>query len=178
MINIIVETGEGLPESNSYITPQFASDYAEFAGTDVWCNNTNKHELAIVQASSFLDSRYFRRYCGTKLNPAQGLLLPRNISGHSSSIPESIRKATAYLAIQFLIEGNLDLNANSDAAIKSQGISLGNGAISETVTYYDNESAKNTFSAFAQVDAYIDQAMNDIGCGSTNNSIFVPIWKS
>lgn len=179
MITIVVETGQASPESNSYVSPEYMEQFAALSGNPDWCNHSDKHELAMVQASAFLDTRYFRRFCGQKLNDAQGLMLPRKINGQSTPIPDSIKKAVASLALQFISEGGLSLNANRDASIRSESFSLGGGALSETIQYYDDEQAKGQFSEFAYSDSMIDMSMQEMGCGNAaSGTRFIPTFRS
>lgn len=159
-IIIIVETGEGLPESNSYITPQFASDYADTSGnTNTWCNNVSKQNLALVQAARFLDLRYGNRFKGVQLNPEQGLLYPRRFKAvhcgqpSTPAIPKALKMAQAQLAIQFLTDGTLDLNANATNNVIETSVSVGNGAVQETLKFA--RPVQQSF--FSVADGYIDQ---------------------
>lgn len=179
MINLIVEDGTGLSNSNSYIDKTFAENYFLLNGSTLWEDNCDKHELALVQASTFFDLRYSARFCGTLVNPDQGLLFPRKVNGSNTNIPKELKNAVASLALMFLEDGKLDLNANSDSAIKSTSVNVGNGAIQETLTYYDQSASKTPFSYFVITDRYINQLMKTINCESnlTNGIMFIPSYK-
>lgn len=176
-ITLIVEDGSGVENANSYIDAAYMSQYAELQGSSDWCNNTDQQTLALVQASQFIDLRYSARFCGELVHEDQGLLFPRIVNGVNSGIPKSLKNAVASLALQYLQDGGLDLNANADASVKAESISLGNGAIVESKTYYDNESAKASFSNFAVTDRYVDQLMKTVGCGGASSSLFIPAYR-
>lgn len=176
-ITLIVEDGTGTnPAANSYIDSTFMSNYAELQGSDIWCDNTSKQNLALVQASAFLDLRYSARYCGEVVNESQGLLFPRKIKGKESGIPTALKNAVAQLALQFLTDGTLDLNANSDMAVSSETVSVGNGAVSESRTYF-KESSRTPFSAFAIADRYVNQLMINVGCECRSGAMFIPALR-
>lgn len=175
MINIIVETGQGLDNSNSYVDADFVSQYAELQGNDIWCNNTSLQSIALVQSAAFMDMRYASWYPGVPLTLTQALLYPRKYSGICATpgatigIPMQLKKAQAALALQFITnEGVLDLNANATNMIKQQAVSVGNGAVSESITYF----APIEQSAYSVPDALIKQ-LSPI----QNNGMFIPIMR-
>lgn len=179
MIDLIIEDGTGVPDSNSYIDEAYAKDYFILNGSTLWEDNCHLQKLALVQASSFFDLRYSTRFCGDVVNVDQGLLFPRSIHGTSTGIPKQLKNAVASLALLFMQDGVLDLNANSDNAIKSSSVSVGNGAVQETLTYYDKPASKTPFSYFSVTDRYIDQLMKSVGCESrSNSSMFIEAYRS
>lgn len=165
-ITLTTEDGTGLENANSYIDTTFAEAYFDAQGSDLWKKNVSKRELALVQASQFLDLRYSERFGGTILTDGQGLLFPRLFNGTATEVPMGIKKATAQLAMQYLADGNLDLNANSDATVSSEEVSVGNGAVVEKKSYF-KESGKAAFSAFAIADRFVEQALRSLGMMST-----------
>lgn len=175
-ITIIVEDGTGIEDANSYIDETFMSDYVDLQGSTIWCDNVSKQSLALVQATQFFDLRYSSRFCGELVSEDQGLLFPRLINGVNTGIPKQLKNAVAALAFKFLSEGTLDLNANSGAAISSQSVSVGNGAVSETINYF-KESSKAAYSEFAITDRYVNQLMKNIGCESKGNSMFIEAYR-
>ena len=176
-ITLVLEDGTGSnPAANSYISEAFMSDYADLQGSTAWCDNTSLQTLALVQASQFLDLRYSGRFCGELVDADQGLLFPRLVNETNTGIPKQLKNAVAALALQFLTEGALDLNANSDSAISSESVSVGNGAVTETVNYF-KESSKVAFSQFAITDRYVNQLMTNIGCEAKGNSMFIQAYR-
>lgn len=171
-IVIVVEDGNGLPNANSYIDAQFASEYAESIGSDIWCNNTSKQNLALVQSARFLDLRYGTMFKGIPLNPDQGLLYPRRFkpvgcASPQSGIPKALKMAQAALAMQFLTDGQLDLNADATSPVIETSVSVGNGAVSETIKY-----AKPVQTSYFSIsDGYIRQL------NPTFSSAFVPVVR-
>lgn len=132
MITIIVEDGTGLEDANSYVDTQFVINYEETLGKASF-NAASEHEqnVALVQASRFIDMRYRKRMLSDKLNVNQGLQLPRE----DISITNSFKNAVAHATVMYIEQG-LDLNANKNNAIRRQSTGIGSGAIQETVEYF------------------------------------------
>lgn len=176
-ITLIIEDGTGIDNANAYVDADYVTAYAELQGDTTWKNNASKHNLAIVQASQFLDLRYSDRYCGEIVSWTQGLLFPRTVNGTATGIPKPLKNAVAQLALQYLTDGTLDLNANSDAAVSSESVSVGNGAVTETKSYF-KESAKTPFSNFAIADRFVNQLMQSVGCECRGKgSMFIEAYK-
>lgn len=177
-LTLILEDGTGVVGANSYLSESEMGDLAELLGSDSWCNNTNKQIISLIQASSFIDSRYYNRYCGERVSDDQGMEFPRRINGVDTGIPTNFKMAVASLVLQLLDTGSLDLNANLEAELKSESISLGQNALSEKKEYFQTESS-NRSSQFAMADSYLDRAMKQIGCGGTNSGIFqfIPAYR-
>lgn len=176
---LVVENGMGLPEANSYADAAFVSNYADLQGSDVWCNNSNLQDIALAQASAFIDLRYSARFCGELVNEDQGMLFPRKIRGKSTGIPKALKQAVAALALQYITDGGLDLNANAENAVKSTSVSVGNGAVSESTTYFDKPNGRISFSNFAVSDRYVTQVMKSIGCESgVDSAMFIEAWRA
>lgn len=169
---IHVETGTGDASSNSYIDAQFVSDYAEQMGNDIWCNNVSKQNIALIQAARFLDLRYGNMFKGIPLNIDQGLLYPRRFKPNhctnpTSGIPKALKMAQAQLAIQYLTDGTLDLNADATSPVIETSVSVGSGAVSETIKYAKPVQQ----SYFAVADGYIAQL------NPSFTSAFVPLTR-
>lgn len=169
---IIVADGTN-PDANSYIDAQFADDYANSIGSDVWCDNASKQSLALIQSARFLDLRYGQRFKGIPLDPEQILQYPRRFkpvgctTQHEPAIPRALKYAQAHLAIQFLEDGALDLNANATQNVISTSVSVGNGAVAETIQYAKPVQE----SYFSVADGYIAQLHQSF------SSAIVPILR-
>lgn len=169
---LVVEDGTGIPSANSYCDLNFIEQYAAQMGSDVWCNNVSKQILAAINASFFLDLRYGNMFKGIPLNVDQGLLYPRRFkpvgcNSNTSGIPRALKMAQAALALQFLTDGVLDLNANATAPVIETSVSVGNGAVSETIKYAKPVQT----SYFSVADGYIRQL------NPTFSSAFVPVTR-
>ncbi len=174
-ITIVVEDGTGLPNANTYVDAAFVAQYAEQMGSDLWCDNTSKQSVALIQSAAFMDMRYASWYPGVPLTTTQGLLYPRRFVGQcvtpgaATGIPLQLKKAQAALALQYLAnDGVLDLNANATNMIKQQAVSVGNGAVSESITYF----APIEQSAYSVPDALIKQ-LSPV----QNNGMFLDILR-
>lgn len=175
MINLIVADDTGVSGANTFIDKEYVDAYAESMGNDVWCNNSNKQDVALIQSAQFLSLRYTPNLSGTVLNSSQILAFPRVVNGVSTGVPEQVKMAQAVLAIQFLELGVLALDANADAGrvVQSESVSLGGGAISESKTYAtvsaNKQISKNVYST---ADAFMRQLPY---YGS--KSVFIPTYR-
>lgn len=169
---IVVETGQGLADANSYIDAAFAAQYAESIGSTIWCDSSSKQNLALIQSARFLDLRYGNTFKGIPLTTDQGLLYPRRFKPigcdtSSSGIPRALKMAQAALAMQFLEDGQLDLNADATSPVIETSVSVGNGAVAETIKYAKPVQT----SYFSVADGFIRQL------NPTFSSAFVPVTR-
>lgn len=173
MFTFILEDGTGVANSNSYVSLTEAENYFDTIGSQDWtniCGDVGLSQRALVQASTFFDARYGLSFRGEPVNSEQGLIFPLEIAGQQTGIPNNLKKAVLALTQVLLEEGKLDHNANYVTALKSESVSLGNGAITESKTY-DN-SLTNLVSNFAVADKYVAMLRRQYGYSSNR---FVPI---
>lgn len=166
---LIVEDGTGNnPDANGYVDADYVADYADSIGSTSWCDNTSKQSLAIVQATRFIDLKYGKRARGSKLNPYQPLVWPRadicGLGDIATGLPKALKDAVAHAAIQYIDDGSLDLNPNQDNNIKSKAVSVGNGAVSESTSYF----APQTTNIYSFVDGYMNTILRTSNTGSGN----------
>ena len=93
---LVVENGEGLSNSESYIDVAFADAYFLKRGNTEWDLITNK-ESKIVLAMDYIENNY--TYLGTKLVSTQALAFPRVINGETV-YPLAIKYALCELALK------------------------------------------------------------------------------
>jgi hypothetical protein len=136
-VTVIVETGAGLANSNSYLDPagDFATDYAAawIYGT-AWNDATDDEKAqAVVSATRTLDAQFVFRGIPS-IPETQALAWPRYIremiNGAYVSrtvIPTAVKKATMELALA-LLENNRTSDTGSGTS-STKEISLGNGAL-------------------------------------------------
>lgn len=152
-LTLVVEDGTGIAGANSYITLEEAKAYNETIFNSTWEDNCSLHVIALINASRYIDQRYGARFPGKPLTDTQGLLYPRtaNCSGDTVGIPTALKNAVAHAAMQFIDDGGLDLNPNQGNNIKSSAVSVGGGAVSESVSYF----APQTINVYASIDAFM-----------------------
>lgn len=173
MFTFILEDGTGIANSNSYVSLEDAENYFDTIGSQDWtdiCGDIEMSQRALVQASTFFDQRYGLSFRGEPVNSEQGLIFPLTIGGVQTGVPTNLKKAVLALTQVLLEEGVLDHNANYVTALKSESVSLGNGAITESKTY-DN-SLTNLISNFSVADKYVALLKRQYGVTSSR---FVPI---
>lgn len=106
-MSLIIESGNGDSNSESYIDTDYADSYFLKRGIEDWDLLTNKESL-IVRAMDYIENNY--TYKGTKLLPTQSLQFPRLIDGETI-YPIALKNAVCELA----------LKSNSDDLLQDTG---------------------------------------------------------
>lgn len=95
-MSLIIENGEGLSNSESYVDVLFADAYFLKRGNTEWDLITNK-ESKIVLAMDYIENNY--TYLGTKLVSTQALSFPRLINSETV-YPIALKNAVCELALK------------------------------------------------------------------------------
>lgn len=117
---LIVETGSGNPDANSYVPADFVRNYLE--GRGVVAPADDKLIPLIVQAADFMEC--IPRYKGRKTNPDQALAYPRaglRSNGQplpEDSIPAQLKKAQAQLVMDQVQSGKPLLSSKTEYVLK------------------------------------------------------------
>ena len=93
---LVIENGDGLSNSESYVDESYVNAYFLKRGNTEWDSITNK-ESRIVLAMDFIENNY--TYLGTKLVSTQSLSFPRVINGETV-YPIAIKNALCELALK------------------------------------------------------------------------------
>ena len=93
---LVIENGQGLSNSESYVDESYVNAYFLKRGNTEWDSITNK-ESRIVLAMDFIENNY--TYLGTKLVSTQSLSFPRLINGETV-YPIAIKNALCELALK------------------------------------------------------------------------------
>lgn len=109
---IIVETGEGLENSESYIDLDYLTAYATKRGLDI----TGITEANIIKAMDYFESVYL--FKGTKLVETQALAFPRLING-VVEYPVRVKNAVCELTIK---SKSAELLADTERATTSEKV--------------------------------------------------------
>ena len=119
MATIIVETGAGLTNSNSYVSEADLATYATDRGITI----TGTAAVLIIQAMDYLESRQF---LGTKSDIDQALQWPRfgveldSYYVDSDEIPTLVKQAEMEICIA--IDGGVDPLANQSRETKREKV--------------------------------------------------------
>lgn len=133
-MSLIVETGAGLANAESYISVADADAYnTAYVGNTTWANvatTTAMKELALRVATQYIDAKY--NFKGYKVKQAQALVWPRSEvyddGGYwldSAVIPECVRRAVVEAAIRHIM-GDLLLGVqDKPGLIASESVTVG-----------------------------------------------------
>ncbi len=106
-MSIIIESGNGDSNSESYVDVAYVDAYFLKRGINEWAGLTNREQL-IVRAMDYIENNY--SYQGTKLVSTQSLQFPRLINGETV-YPVALKNAVCELALKSNEE---DLLADTD----------------------------------------------------------------
>lgn len=117
---LIVETGTGNPDANSYVTASFVRDYLEGRGVVVPADD--KLIPLIIQAADYMEC--IPRYAGRKTNYEQALQYPRTgvrIDRQGvpiDAIPVALQRAQAQLVGDQIQSGKPLLSSKTEYVLK------------------------------------------------------------
>lgn len=156
-LTLIIEDGTGVAGANAYCDAAFVTNYAETVENTTWGKNKSRQTVAIVNATRYVDMKYRAKLPGTIRQSTQSLLWPRSdyVDQYGNTIPAgtmpvALKNAVAQAALHYL-EGGLDLNAEVGNRVKSSSTSVGGGAVSESVSYWEPKDEK----AYPLVDGFM-----------------------
>lgn len=140
---IVVETGAGLANAESYCSVAFVDAYASSLGRDaVWTTKTEtQKEQALREAMLTLDG-WERSFLGCRVSEVQALAWPRSwvilddgFSIAADAIPTELKKALAELALATLdaTAGQLVTDATANAPIVRERVKA--GPVEEEIEY-------------------------------------------
>ena len=125
---LIVETGAGLINSNSYASLEAADAFAQARGIVSWFSiERNLSEAALIRATDYIDYRY--RFFAAKRLSTQSLANP---IVNQTTLPPELVRATIELAIASLETPLFEADPNRDIAQKAEELE---GVGSESVVY-------------------------------------------
>lgn len=127
-VNLIVEDGSGISDSNSYCDLDFALEYCVNHGYTSWIDMTeDEQKVYLIKGTSFVDNFY--EWKGYKRTSAQSLEFPRNglIDNNRTEIlgiPNNLKKAVieaAFINLSSEVD-NLFVSRDENGAIKRQKV--------------------------------------------------------
>lgn len=155
---LIVETGAGLPNADSFISVEDADTYFAARGITLWGTLlTEEKEQALRRATDFMERRYGAQWAGQRLTLAQALSWPRvgvvyqGWALPSDAVPQQVVKACAEFG--FRAAGG-ELDPDLGAQVKSETV----GPIS--TTYADGARQQVKYQA---IDAMLGSLVTGAG---------------
>lgn len=123
---MVVETGEGLEGSNSYVSVSYADDYFSARGVSAWAGlETEQKEQALIRATDYVDSIF--KWYGRKMSPGQSLRFPRvNLKDYEGNeitgIPNCLKQAVCEAAALVSDGTELFHTGNENGDVVSENI--------------------------------------------------------
>ena len=136
---LIVESGNGDSNSESYIDVAFADAYFLKRGITQWVGLTNKESL-IIRAMDYIENNY--TYQGTKLLSTQALQFPRLINGETV-YSVALKNAVCELA----------LKSNEEDLLQDISKSVISEKVGELEVKYDSKQDDNKI--FTKANQYL-----------------------
>lgn len=118
---LIVETGDGIDNADSYVSLAEADEYFASFGNEDWTGTNAEKEIALRKATRDIDLIYGPVYRGLLFTKTQNLLFPRSRAG----VPIGLKRAVFELAF-------LEL----DGSYSPTGPATGENAISEETNQF------------------------------------------
>jgi hypothetical protein len=128
-MTLVVETGEGLTNANSYIDVAFADAYHTEHGNGAWLTaDTTTKNSALIEATQSIELLYGQEYASIPMAsyPLQALLFPRFTMIinkiqiiQSRQIPVQLKKAVAEVALMKINNVNIFPLPNTDNLLDS-----------------------------------------------------------
>lgn len=154
-----VETGAVVAGANSYLALADANTYHSDRGNASWTGTDAVKQAALVKATDYLEQRYRTRWKGIRVDMSQALSWPRAgvqtedyfepstdaresiLAGLAYVVPEDtvpneVKTATAELALDYLVNGDLNPSLARGGGIASEQV----GPVA--VSYFPGASGK------------------------------------
>lgn len=97
---MIVETGAGLPDAQSYASVVEADDYLRSRGDSAWLSaDHGAREAALVRATDYMEIRWQGKFKGMRKTDTQALSWPRNAAPLVEMPPQLRRACILYAQI-------------------------------------------------------------------------------
>ena len=123
---MIVETGNGFSDANSYVSVVYGDNYFSARGNTAWEELSEEtKEMCLIKATDFVDSSF--QWRGKKATQEQSLCFPRinlvdddgyNVEG----IPENLKKAVCECASIISTGKEMFSTQNENGAVTSERI--------------------------------------------------------
>lgn len=162
---LVVEDGSGLTNADSYESIANADTYHANFGNETWDTYTDEQkELALRNATRYIDVKYGSRFVGSKMTSAQSLYWPRTgvvIDGFDiddGKMPAVLKQATCEVALRYINGEDLLADQELPGTVKRELIQV--GPIKSDVEYMGGQSLTNSM---PEVDGIIARLLNNGG---------------
>lgn len=163
-VQLIVEDGSGLENSNSYVSLQEADDYWELRNDSSWAALSDEDKTkGVVQASQYLD--YFYKWIGDRYSSVQAMTWPRVVffdadarAMYANEIPKRIKDAACELAREAALNGPLLPTQDRGGRVQNETV----GPLS--VTYFADAAGRKEF-------PLVDVILSDLVTGQSSGSL-------
>lgn len=112
----VVEDGTGLADANSYASAAEADAYFLDRGNAAWTGANAVKESALIQATDYIETRFWGKFVGSQLTETQALSWPRT---GFDEIPAGIKRACMEYAVRAL-----SAPLAPDPAVPDSGITM------------------------------------------------------
>ena len=158
---MVVESGEGLVDSDSYVSVEFADDYFSARGIAGWSDlEVESKEQALVRATDYIDNIF--QWHGKQAKPEQALRFPRtnlrDFEGNEvSGIPVRLKQAVCDAAV--MISGGTELfqTQGENGDVVSENIT------SLSFTYSKTEKAVTSKTLYDSINTKLRGLFRDSG---------------
>jgi hypothetical protein len=155
---LIVETGIGIADANSYVSLEEANSYHALYNNLDWAATDSELEQALILATRSVDLLYGPKFISYKrVDSISPLLFPRysfydnNFQLISqTTIPKCLKNATCQLALMQLLGEDILPIESADSNIKMGRIKIGDIEIENE--YQSNKKISETYTGFNQVE--------------------------
>lgn len=142
---LVVETGEGLADAESYLSVSDCTAYdAAHNAVAAWASaDTAARERALRLATQYLEVEFNQRWLGERLTETQRLAWPRTgveLDGQlveDGTLPRALLDATAELAVR-AVSGSLMPDISEPGSIAAESVKV--GPIETSTTYVGGKS--------------------------------------
>lgn len=155
---LVVETGEGLANADSFLSVADADAYHTKFGNASWAGTTDQKEVALRKGTRYLCLKYKLRWLGTRSSKEQALDYPRTnvvdsdgMAIESDEMPQCLLDATAEAALASLSTDMMaDITSDSSSGTVLERVKVGPIEIEEQTA-----SAKSTTTIYRKIENYL-----------------------
>ena len=165
---LVVETGAGLANANSYVSVADADTYhATYTGSTDWSGAANAtKERALISATQYLDIEHEGRWRGVKGSSTQSLSWPRanavDYDGYtvdSDIVPQKLKDACCELALRVVLGDDLLGVVTEPGDVASESVTV--GPISTAVEYVNGRP--DIGNSYPRVEALLKSLVHESG---------------
>lgn len=149
---LVVEDGSGVASANGLCSLAFADTYFTDRANAAWTGTEADKSSAIIRATDYIETRFGRRFIGSKMVDTQALSWPRDDADPAAEdeVPIEVQKACAEYAVRALSTTLApDPSVATGAAVTSVRKVVGP---IETETHYSESATIRTIKPYPAAD--------------------------